>query len=97
MSFLAVINCTSGYSNCDLNLPHVVAGSDNVRMVVQFAFGVIGALAVIYIIYAGIRISMSQGDPQTIAKSRQAIIFALVGLVVAVSAEIIVSFVLGRL
>jgi hypothetical protein len=39
----------------------------------------------------------SQGNPETVKKAREAIIAAVIGLVIALSAEIIVSFVLGNL
>jgi threonine/homoserine/homoserine lactone efflux protein len=91
----AVTNCVG--PSCDTNFPTVGATSDTLQVALQILFGIIGTLTVIYIIFAGIRLTTSQGDPQTIAKERQSIIFALVGLVVTLSAEIIVTFVLGRL
>lgn len=90
-----VTNCTG--SKCDTNFPGVSANNGSVQTVVQIAFAIIGTLAVIYLLFASIQMITSQGDPQTIAKSRQAILYAVVGIVVAVSAELIVTFVLGKL
>jgi hypothetical protein len=58
---------------------------------------VIGVTAVIMIIVSGFTLITSGGDPQAVAKARNSIIYALVGIVVAVLAETIVVFVLSRL
>jgi len=55
------------------------------------------AIAVIIIIVSGIRYATSGGDPQGVASARSAIIYALVALIVAVSTEIIIDFVLRRI
>jgi hypothetical protein len=58
---------------------------------------VLGVTAVIIIIIAGIRMTLSTGDPAKIKQSRDAVIYAAVGLVVAVLAQAIVRFVLNRI
>lgn len=58
---------------------------------------VIGFAAVVVIILSGLRFVTASGDPQAIAKARGSIIYALVGLVVAVLAESLVLFVLDKL
>jgi hypothetical protein len=58
---------------------------------------IIGIASVIVVIISGFRIVTSQGDPQSVAKARTAIIYALVGLVVALLAGAIVSLVLSNL
>lgn len=61
-----------------------------------FSF-VIGVIAVIMIIIAGIRYITSGGDSATVGAAKNTIIFAIVGLVIAVLAQVIVRFVLTRL
>jgi hypothetical protein len=56
-----------------------------------------GAIALIIIILAGIRFITSQGNPDNLAKARNTIIFAAVGLAVSLGALTIVTFVVGRL
>lgn len=56
-----------------------------------------GVAAVIVIIISGIRIIISSGDSNTITSSRTAILYAVVGLVVAIAAQSIVVFVLNKL
>lgn len=93
----AQVNCDQSGLSCPTGLPVVQASSGNVTTIIQIVFGVIGAFAVIIIIVAGIQFITSNGDPQGVARARQAIIYAAVGLAVAVSAEAIVTFVLGKL
>jgi fumarate reductase subunit D len=76
--------------------PKVQANNQTIRKVMQFVFALIGAISLIVIIVAGLRFSMSQGEPQNSNKARNAIIYAAVGLVIAISATIIVDFVVLR-
>lgn len=85
--------------NLDLSgLPHPRGASQgDLQAILMIIIGVLGALAVLFIVIGGLRYIMSQGDPQAVSKAKGTIIYALVGLVIAVSAEAIVSFVLGGL
>jgi len=58
---------------------------------------VIGIVAVIIIIIAGIKFMTSQGDPQKINTARNQIIYALVGIAVAALAQGLVALVLKKL
>ncbi|HLZ15300.1 MAG TPA: pilin [Candidatus Saccharimonadales bacterium] len=89
----AVVNCL-GQAQCDTGLPTVGANSSNLHVALQLIFGIAGAVAVIVIILAGLRLQFSQGNPQEAATARQTIIYAIAGLLVALSAEGIVTFVL---
>jgi hypothetical protein len=85
-----------GGGNCDTGLPTAAANSSALQHLLQIVFGIFGAIAVLMIVIAGLHFIEAQGDPSKIAKARNTIIYALVGLVIAISAEIIVSFVLGK-
>lgn len=89
-----VKNCDT---NCDTGLPVVGAGTLQLQTILQVVFGVLAAVAVLMIVIAGLKFVIAQGDPQRVARSRETIIYALVGLAIAVSAELFVSFTLGRL
>lgn len=65
-----------------------------IQTVLQVTFGTMGAVAVLIITIAGTQYILSNGDPQRIAKAKDAIIYALIGLVVAILAFSIVTFVL---
>lgn len=58
---------------------------------------VIGIIAVIVIIISGLRMVVSGGDSNTITASRNAIIYAVVGLVIAAIAQSLVVFLLRRI
>ena len=97
--FIAQLNnCTDTISrNCDTTLPTVAADQQTLQTFLQIFFGAIGAITVIIIIISGIKMIIAQGDPQGIAKARQTLIYAVIGLAVVISAEIIVTFVVGAL
>lgn len=82
---------------CPTGLPIIQADDTSVQVALQLVFGVIGALAVIMLLYAGFKFVSSQGNPQEAASARKTMIYALIGLAVAVAAEAIVTFVLRGL
>lgn len=67
------------------------------KVVITIISLVIGIASVIIIIISGLRIIASNGDSQAVARARSGIIYALVGIAIAVLAEIIVAFVLNKL
>ncbi len=72
------------------------ASIDTTTAAGKLVFGIFAVLAVLIIVIAAFNIVIAQGDPSKVAKQRGAIIYALVGLVLAISAEILVTAVLGR-
>jgi hypothetical protein len=84
-------NCTNG---CDLSLPRTAANENTVKIILQIVFGVLGAISVFFVVFGGFKFVLSNGDPSEAAKARQTIIYAVVGLVVAVLAEAIVGLVI---
>lgn len=55
-----------------------------------------GIAAVIVIVIAGILYSTSNGDSAKVQKAKNAILYAIVGLVFVLSAFIITAFIIGR-
>lgn len=80
-----------------LNLTVVKADDNLVQSILGLLFGAFGAIAVVVILVAAINIAKSYGNPEEISKAKKTIIYALVGLVVAISAEAIVYFVMGNI
>ena len=76
--------------------PLGVANGSIVQTALSIAFGVIGALSFLVIVIAGFRYVLSQGDPQAASTAKNTIIYALVGLVLAIVAQSIVSLVVSR-
>lgn len=79
---------------CQVTLPAITADQGAVTTAVQLLFGIVGALAVFFIIIGGFKYITSQDEPQSVAKARSTIVYAVIGLVIALSAEFIVTFVL---
>lgn len=78
-------------------LPNATANQDNLKTIVNLIFGVLGATALIIISIAGFRFVIHQGEPSEMAKQRNSIIYAVAGLIIALSAWVIVTFVIGKL
>lgn len=75
-------------------LPTGTPTNDTVHYILQLVLGILGAVALLMIVIAGLRYITSAGDPQKTANARSTIILALVGLVIAISAEAILTFAL---
>ncbi len=65
--------------------------------VISLLLFIAGAAAVLVIVIGGIRYITSDGDPGAASKAKNTIIFALVGLVIAIMSYSIVNFVIGRI
>lgn len=65
--------------------------------VIQILVYVIGAVAVLMIVIGALRYVLSVGDPQKASQAKNTIIYAIVGVVLALMAQTILTFVLERL
>lgn len=65
--------------------------------IINLLLTIIGIIAVIMIIVGGIRYSISGGDSGQVKSAKDTIIFAVVGLVVAIMSFAIVNFVLMKI
>ncbi len=68
--------------------------SGELRNILMIFFSVLGAISLFVLIFAGIRFSTSRGNPDAVAKLRQTVIYAAIGLGVAFSAGTLVQFVI---
>lgn len=66
-----------------------------ISIAINFVTFIIGVMSVVVIIVSGIRLITSQGDAQSVATARSALIYALIALAVVVLARVIVGFVLN--
>ncbi|HEX9679479.1 MAG TPA: hypothetical protein VGA08_02555 [Candidatus Saccharimonadales bacterium] len=66
---------------------------NTIRSVVNILFYIVGIAAVVTFIIGAIRLVLSGGDPQAVASARNTMVYAVVGVVVAVLAIVIVRFV----
>lgn len=84
----------------DLNLnslPKPSAGQGAINTVISIVIGTVAAIAVVMVIIGGFRYILAQGDPQAVSKAKGTILYALIGLLVAIIAQAIVAFVGGSL
>ena len=78
------------------DLPEQDAGKDQLTQILNIALAIIGAIAFLMLVIAGLRYVTSQGQSEKVAEARKQIIYSFVGLVVAAMAAAIVNFVLGQ-
>lgn len=71
------------------------AAGGRVGKIVNGILYLVGALGVIMIVYGGLRLLLSGGDAAAVTTAKSTILYAVVGLIVAVVAFAIVNFVLG--
>lgn len=73
-------------------------GQDGIfTKITNAALYVIGAVSVLMLIYGGIRYTISGGDSASVTAAKNTILYAIVGIIVALLAYAIVNFVIGAL
>lgn len=92
-------NCEESARNdqCLSILPDVSTDGTQLRNGLAVIFATFAAVAIIVIIIAAINFANSEGNPENISKAKQTIIYALIGLVISLSAEAVVLTLLGRI
>lgn len=77
---------------------NVLTGQDSIlRNGLRIFVFIVGFASIVMVMVGGLKYVTSRGDPQALASSRQTIIYALVGLVIALAAEGIIRFVIDRI
>ena len=64
--------------------------------IINVVIGVIGFVAVAFIIFGGVQYTTSAGDPGKVKKAKDTILYGIIGLVVSMLAYAIVNFVLAN-
>ena len=99
-------NCGGGQSDaykpgnkpqCLTNLPRVEANDGSLQQAMGIVFGVAAAIALISLVIAALNYATAATDTEKIARSRKAIIYSLLGLVIAITAEAMVLTLLDNL
>jgi TRAP-type C4-dicarboxylate transport system permease small subunit len=78
-----------------VNSSSVPNGSPSLQVILNIVLGVVGALAFLLIVLAGLRYTLSQGDPAKITAAKNSIVYAAIGLVIIAMAATIVNYALG--
>ena len=106
---LAVSVATTYANNCDVSggitggkdcarndeqPENLFNGDDSVfQTVTNVMLFLIGAISVVMLIYGGIRYTISQGDSTAVTNAKNTIMYAVIGIVIAILAFAIVNFV----
>ena len=80
------------------DIGEIGAGNDLttiVKRVINVAMAVLGVVCVIMLIMGGYNYTMSGGDANKVTKAKNTILYAVIGLVIALLALAIVNFVIG--
>ncbi len=81
----------------ELNIPKTPLTQGGMEDYLRIFFGIIGAVALLVITLGAFQYTLSRGDPKAIAKSKNTIVYAVVGLLVGMSGYAIVTFVVNNL
>ena len=80
----------------DINLPHSTQDiGQGLANGTQLMMVFVGMLSIIFIIFGGIQMAYSRGNAKNVERARETILYACVGLVVAIAAWAIVGFIAG--
>lgn len=73
-------------------LPQASLDQSTIKTVLQFVFGVASAIALLIIVIASFKYVISRGDSNAIKNAKETIIYAIVGLILTISAYAITQF-----
>lgn len=86
----------------DVNIPKdasgnpIAANTATIDTIMKVVFGFAGGIALIMIVIGGFKYIASLGNAQNVAKAKDTILYAVIGLVVCVIGYSIVSFVVNQ-
>ncbi len=79
------------------NGPGGTKSEDAIPVIVGVVFAALGAISVLMIVIGGFQYVISQGDPQRVAKAKDTIMYAVIGLVISLLSYAIVAFVITEI
>lgn len=104
---LAPLSASAALNNCPGDSDTCLNSTDSlgvvetgvgvtVKGIIEILLTAAGFLAVLFVIIGGIRYMTSNGDPGKVKGAKDTITYAIIGLIVAITARLIVGFVLGN-
>lgn len=84
------LGCVTGSGTC-------IDANTMVTTAIQWIVGVSGVVALIFIVIGGVKYMTSAGDAGRLAKAKSTILYASIGLIIVILAEVITGFVSGIL
>lgn len=85
-----------GSSGTQLEIPNSAADGTVITSVLRLVYAVVAVVSVIYIVIGSIKFATSTGDPGKAANARNTIIYAIVGLLVVLTAQMITNVLLEQ-
>lgn len=82
-----------GLTQNDFDVPQATINNGTFSTILQVVFGIMGGIALIIFMLAGLKYITSRGDPAAVAKAKNTILYAVIGLAVSIFAFTIVTFV----
>ena len=83
----------AAFDENDFKVPKTDLSSGSIDNLFQIVFAISGSIALIILMIASLKYITSRGDPQGVAKAKNTILYALVGLAISAAAFSIVGFV----
>lgn len=80
-----------------IGIPKINLDDAAMANAISAAFLFIGAMAVFFLLVGAVRYVTANGEQAKITQAKNAILYAIVGIVISVSGFAIVQFVIGRL
>ena len=90
-------NCLNSVSTgpSALNIPDISLNR-GARRALGVLLAAAGVLSTIFLVLGGIKYTSSNGDPAKVASAKNTITYAIIGLIISITAGLIVGFVLGN-
>ncbi len=79
------------------HLPKVGATTPKLSSILNIVIGIIAAISILFIAIGALRYILSDGDPQKASRGKETVIYAVVGLLISITAEALVALVLNNL
>lgn len=97
-AFIAPVEAQGIWGGCDPSASNEICGDttqaeDIAKRIINTFLFVIGALSVIMIIHSGLKYVTSRGDAEQVKSAKNTLLYAVIGLIVALLSFTIVNFV----
>lgn len=79
------------------NIPKVAVNAATIGALLSATFTVVGGLAALFLLIGAVRYVTSNGDQGQMTQAKNTILYAVIGIVVSLSAFAIVQFVVGQI
>ncbi|HMT18627.1 MAG TPA: hypothetical protein PKD15_01185 [Candidatus Saccharibacteria bacterium] len=93
MLFVRILSQIDPNIDSEINIPRGELSNTSLAAIMEIAFGALGTAAFIIMVYAGMKFVLARGNSDGVAKARNTIIYAAVGLIISIMSFAIVRFV----